>query len=109
MTKKSFNPEHHQQILIALLVNIAKLLNGKIAFKGGTAAMLFYNLPRISLNLDFDLFEELSDSEIEQLRAVIEKQGTIKDFRQKRFTLFFLLDYELDTPNVKLEFKKQVG
>lgn len=108
MTQQGFETDKHKQVLTEILIEIAKFLGGKAAFKGGTAAMLFYNLPRISLDLDFDLFSELSEEEIDTLKIIIKKHGEIKEFRNKRFTLFFLLDYEKNYPNIKLEFNKRI-
>ena len=108
MTKKSFNVGRHKSILIEILVDIVKHLNGKVAFKGGTAAMMFYNLPRMSLDLDFDILEKLSEEEYDILRIILRRRGTVKESRDKRFTLFFLLDYEVNYPNIKIEFNKRI-
>ncbi len=108
MTIKGFETDKHKQVLTEILIEIIKFLDGKAAFKGGTAAMLFYNLPRVSLDLDFDLFGELSAEEIDTLKIIIKKYGEIKEFRNKRFTLFFVLDYEKNYPNIKLEFNKRI-
>ena len=49
----------HKLILVQILkeiysnITIASLLG----FKGGTAAYLFYNLPRFSVDLDFNLLD----------------------------------------------------
>lgn len=108
MTQKGFELDRHKRILAEILINIAKRLNGNVVFKGGTAAMMFYNLPRMSLGLDFDLLMELSEKEIDDLKIIIKKRGEIKEFKNKRFTLFFLLDYEMNYPNIKLEFNKRI-
>lgn len=108
MTKKSFELDKHRRILTEILIDIIKHLNGKVVFKGGTAAMMFYNLSRMSLDLDFDLLEELSEKEIDTLKIIFKKHGEIKEFRDKRFTLFFLLDYEVNYPNIKIEFNKRI-
>ena len=108
MTNKSFELDRHKRVLTELLIDIIKQLNGKVIFKGGTAAMMFYNLSRMSLDLDFDLLEELSEEEIDNLKIIIKKHGDIKEFKDKRFTLFFLLDYEANYPNIKLEFNRRL-
>ncbi len=84
MTLKGFETDRHKQVLTEILLEIIKFLNGKVAFKGGTAAMLFYNLPRMSLDLDFDLFNELSEEEIDTLKIMLKKHGEVKEFRNKR-------------------------
>jgi predicted nucleotidyltransferase component of viral defense system len=108
MTRKGFDQELHKQILIKILVDIFKEFGGKLAFKGGTCAYLFYDLPRISFDLDFDLLTQLEKEDIDKLRAILAKKGTIRDLKDKRFTIFLLLDYKKDAPNIKIEFNKRV-
>lgn len=108
MTRKKFNIEKHRQVLTGLLIDIVKALDGKVGFKGGTAAMLFYNLPRLSLDLDFDVLQKLSDNDQARLTAAIEKHGQIKEHRHKRFTIFYLVDYQRDMPNIKIELNMRV-
>lgn len=108
MTQKAFGTDTHKRVLTELLVDIIKYLDSKAAFKGGTAVMMFYNLPRMSLDLDFDLLEELTEEEIDNLKIIVKQHGAIKEFRDKRFTLFFLLDYQPNYPNIKIEMNKRL-
>jgi len=108
MTKKGFNQEYHKQILIKILVDIFKEFGGRLGFKGGTCAYLFYELPRISLDLDFDLLSPFEKKDMDALKAIFTKKGIIKDFKDKRFTIFFLLSYAKDAPNIKVEFNKRI-
>ncbi len=108
MTRKKIDIKRHKNTLTALLIDIVKALDGKIAFKGGTAAMMFYNLPRLSLDLDFDVLSTLSEEDKARLQGVIEKHGEIKEFQNKRFTIFYLIDYEKDAPNIKIELNTRV-
>ena len=108
MTKKGFNQELHKQILIKILIDIFKGFDEKLGFKGETCAYLFYDLPRISLDLDFDILSPFAKEDIDIMRTMLTKHGIIKDFREKRFTIFFLLDYEKDAPNIKIELNKRV-
>ncbi|TEU07227.1 MAG: hypothetical protein E3J22_02020 [Candidatus Aminicenantes bacterium] len=108
MTKKGFSQELHKQILIRILVDIFKEFGGKLGFKGGTCAYLFYELPRISLDLDFDLLRPFEKKDVDALRAILAKKGMIRDFKDKRFTIFFLLAYKKDAPNIKVELNKRV-
>jgi len=108
MTKKGFSQELHKQILIRILVDIFKEFGGKLGFKGGTCANLFYELPRISLDLDFDLLRPFEKKDVDALRAILAKKGMIRDFKDKRFTIFFLLAYKKDAPNIKVELNKRV-
>jgi len=90
------------------LVDIFKEFGGKLGFKGGTCAYLFYELPRISLDLDFDLLRPFEKKDVDALRAILAKKGMIRDFKDKRFTIFFLLAYKKDAPNIKVELNKRV-
>ena len=108
MTKKGFSQELHKQILIRILVDIFKEFGGKLGFKGGTCANLFYELPRISLDLDFDLLRPFEKKDVDALRAILSKKGMIRDFKDKRYTIFFLLAYKKDAPNIKVELNKRV-
>lgn len=105
---KKFDQNLHKRILITLLVEIFKKLNKKLAFKGGTCAYLFYNLNRFSLDLDFDILDALTDKDIDNIQEILSKNGSIKDFYQKKYTIFFLLDYEKNYPNIKIEFNKRI-
>lgn len=94
------NKEKHQLIMGKILkdiytdVSIAPLLG----LKGGTCAYLFYDLPRFSVDLDFDF---LLDKEIDQ--KIIGAYGQIKDSYIKRFTIFVLISYGGEDRNIKLE------
>ena len=108
MTKKGFNKEFHKKILLQILVEIFKSIDSKVAFKGGTCAYLFYNLPRISVDLDFDILKPLNPEDIENIKKILSKFGEIRDFHEKRNTIFFLLNYGEGYPNIKIEFNRRV-
>jgi len=100
----------HKQILFRALTDIFKdkSLAKKLAFKGGTCAMLFYDLPRISLDLDFDVIDSLTKEDIEKIRTIVSRYGRIKDFKDKKNTVFMLLDYQVNAPNIKIEINKRI-
>lgn len=104
----TFDINLHKRHLTTLLLEICKALDGKIAFKGGTCAMLFYNLNRFSFDLDFDILETLHKEDIDSVKEILSKHGIIKDFFDKRHTIFFLFNYKRDYPNIKIEFNKRV-
>lgn len=106
--KSNFDENLHQRFLTTLFVEIAKKLNGKIAFKGGTCAVLFYGLHRFSFDLDFDILEEFTRDDIDTLKNILSREGAIKDFYDKFHTVFFLFDYGKDYPNIKIEFNKRI-
>ena len=100
--------EKHQLIMGRILrdiysdIAIAPLLG----FKGGTCPSLFYNLPRFSVDLDFDLLaagEENQKLVFEKIVGILSAHGRIKDQYIKRFTIFALLSYGDDDHNIKIE------
>lgn len=62
------NLRRHRQALVDILSTVYSdtLLRNVLGFKGGTAAMLFYGLPRFSVDLDFDLLEPDKKAEVLQ-------------------------------------------
>lgn len=77
-----------------------------LGFKGGTCAYFFYNLPRFSVDLDFDLLvvsEENQKLVFDKIVSILGKYGQIKDQYIKRFTVFALLSYGDDDHNIKVE------
>ena len=102
----------HRNILINILKDV--FIDFEIApylgFKGGTAAMLFYNLPRFSVDLDFDLLNKDKEEIVyERVRSILENYGNVKA-QQKRYSLFFLLSYKEKlhmAQNIKVEINKR--
>ena len=76
-----------------------------LGFKGGTCAYFFYNLPRFSVDLDFDLLP--SEKQHQEIFAtvctILKAYGTLKDARIKRYTIFALLSYGDADCNIKVE------
>jgi predicted nucleotidyltransferase component of viral defense system len=104
---------HHRYLLIQILKSVFTdtSLAPFLGFKGGTAAMLFYDLPRFSTDLDFDLLDKNKEEMVfEYLKNVLEKYCLIKKADNKRYTLFYLLSYEnkqIGAPNIKVEINKR--
>ena len=96
----------HKFFLLQLLKEIYSdpELASSLAFKGGTALMLFHDLPRFSVDLDFNLTAS-SDEEVAsaKLRAILVKHGTIRDEARKRYGMLLVLNYEDDGRNLKVE------
>lgn len=102
------NKEKHQLIMGRILKDIYTdvTISPLLGFKGGTCAYLFYNLPRFSVDLDFDLLavnEENQKMVFEKIVSILGKYGQIKDQFIKRFTIFALLSYGDDDHNIKVE------
>ncbi|MFH1800871.1 MAG: nucleotidyl transferase AbiEii/AbiGii toxin family protein [Candidatus Omnitrophota bacterium] len=103
-----FDPDVHKRYLSLLLTELAKAFPEKIAFKGGTCAYFFYNLPRFSFDLDFDMLREFSAGDADRFREVLSRHGQAKEFRDKQNTLFCLFDYGKGHPNIKIELGRRV-
>ncbi len=114
MTSRRLDPALHQRKLLALLLALYKTggvrpgPGDKLVFKGGTCAALFHQLPRLSFDLDFDLLSPFDADDIDVLRAVLAGQAAVREARDKRNTLFFLLDNEKGAPNIKVEINKRI-
>ena len=79
-----------------------------LGFKGGTAALLFYNLNRYSVDLDFDLLDESKEKELfEKILKIAESYGEIRESRIKRYNLIIVLSYDTKTQNVKIEVNRR--
>ncbi len=97
-------------------------LSNKLGFKGGTCAYFFYELPRFSTDLDFNLISTrdsideskgtiedesskstLANQVFEKLEELLKKHGEVRDRHIKANTIFF---YVVHTPNksgIKIE------
>ncbi|HUD44572.1 MAG TPA: nucleotidyl transferase AbiEii/AbiGii toxin family protein [Patescibacteria group bacterium] len=100
----------HKGIFINILRDIYAdpILRVTLGFKGGTAAMLFYELPRFSVDLDFDLLDfEKKEAVFEKIKIILEKYGMLDEAVEKQHTLFFLLKYTKGERNLKVEISKR--
>ena len=108
---KTLNITEHKTHLTNLLIDIYKesVTGAVLGFKGGTAAMLFYGLPRFSVDLDFDLIPHY-EADSPQLKLFTEKMTKllsakykIKDQSSKYHTLFWLISYGAGLTKIKIE------
>lgn len=104
--------KHH-----AILVEILKALYGDkeiapyLGFKGGTAANIFYDLPRFSVDLDFDLIEfsdEIEKLVFKRVEKIAGQFGKISDGSIKFYTIYFKLNYEVGQHNIKIEISRRL-
>ena len=84
-------------------------LAGILGFKGGTAAMFFYDLPRFSVDLDFNLLDKSKEKVVyEKVREIILKYGTIHDEAKKFYGILAVLDYGVGERKLKLEISNRL-
>lgn len=108
---KALDAKKHKTNLTNILIDIYKdsTLGSVLGFKGGTAAMLFYGLPRFSVDLDFDLttnFDEGSEkleAFLAKMTDLLSKKYVVKDQSVKYNTLFWLVSYGKGLANIKVE------
>jgi predicted nucleotidyltransferase component of viral defense system len=97
-------------MFVAILREIYRdpVLRVFLGFKGGTAAYLFYDLPRFSVDLDFDLLDVSKQAEVfEKLKQLLPKFGVLSQASNKQNTLFFLVNYTKGERNLKIEISKR--
>ena len=96
----------HKFFLVSILKDLYSdiELATALGFKGGTAHMLFYGLPRFSVDLDFNLLnQDKSVTVFNKIRSILLNYGTIKDEAEKHFGLLVVLDYDAHERNLKIE------
>ncbi|PSO45594.1 MAG: hypothetical protein BRC22_00765 [Parcubacteria group bacterium QH_9_35_7] len=104
------NVNKHRATMVKIIKDIYKdkELQTLLGFKGGTAAMLFYGLPRFSVDLDFDILgEDRIDLVDKKVGEIARKYGEIKDEKNKYYNIFFLLSYGANQRNIKVEISKR--
>ena len=100
------NTVKHKFYMTQLLKDIytdAELANC-LGFKGGTALLFFHELPRFSVDLDFNLLAlEKSDAVYQKIRKIVLKYGKIHDEAQKHYGSIIVLDYGIAERKLKIE------
>jgi predicted nucleotidyltransferase component of viral defense system len=79
-------------------------LSNWLGFKGGTALMFFFDLPRFSIDLDFNLLNIGSEDVVyRKIRKILLKYGTIFDEAKKFYGPLIVLDYGVNERKLKVE------
>lgn len=108
---KAFDLNIHKTYLTNILMDIYKnpYLCNSLGFKGGTAAMLFYGLPRFSVDLDFDLTlpippgSDEAQKIVSTLTEILGSRFKLQDQSLKFNTLFWAVSYGEGTKQIKVE------
>ena len=75
-----------------------------LGFKGGTALMFFYDLPRFSVDLDFNLLDTSKEQSVYlKIKNILLKYGKIFDEANKFFGMIIVLDYGFSERKLKIE------
>lgn len=100
----------HKNILLQILKDIYSdtSIAPYLGFKGGTAAMMFYDLPRNSVDLDLDLLDETKENEVfEKINKIISNHGKITDSYMQKFNLRNVISYAPGAQNIKVEVNRR--
>ena len=100
------NNDKHKLYMLRILKDVFNDpdLSQILAFKGGTSLMFFYQLPRFSVDLDFNILD-ITQKEMayQKLREIALKYGKIADEQLKHNDPLVVLDYEKGEQNLQLE------
>ncbi|OGF76459.1 hypothetical protein A2926_02595 [Candidatus Giovannonibacteria bacterium RIFCSPLOWO2_01_FULL_44_40] len=110
MTNTAFDISVHKNILFQILKDIYSdtTIAPLLGFKGGTAALMFFDLSRFSVDLDFDLLDENKEDYVfNRIGQIAKKYGSIKEMERKRFNLLFVLSYEDKARKIKIEINRR--
>jgi len=96
----------HKYFMMQVLKDIFsdRELAACLGFKGGTALMFFYGLPRFSVDLDFNLLDKSQERLVfEKVRHILTKYGKIFDAAIKFYGSIIVLDYGMGERKLKVE------
>ena len=96
----------HRLIMLQILKEIYsdKDLSVYLGFKGGTALMFLYQLPRFSVDLDFNLLDiKKQQCVYDKVRAILLHHGRIDDEAMKFYGPILVLDYGVGERKLKVE------
>ncbi|MDR0830665.1 MAG: nucleotidyl transferase AbiEii/AbiGii toxin family protein [Prevotellaceae bacterium] len=96
----------HRYFLVQILKDIYsdRELANLLGFKGGTALMFFYDLPRFSVDLDFNLLDAEQQKKVyDKIKKIMLKYGTMHDEAQKFYGSVLVLNYSFGQSKLKVE------
>lgn len=102
----------HRKVMLGVLKAIYEntLLGPSLGFKGGTLLYTLYNLPRFSVDLDFDivngqiLLGSTKERDVfEEIGNIMKKFGKVESLIIKKYTIFCLINYEKGQQGLKVE------
>lgn len=100
----------HKNILLQILKDIYSdtSIAHCLGFKGGTAAMLFYDLPRKSVDLDFDSLDEKKEKDVfDRINKIAGGYGKITSSYIQNSNLKNVISYSPKAQNIKIEVNRR--
>jgi predicted nucleotidyltransferase component of viral defense system len=101
----------HKYFMVQILKDIYTdiELSNYLGFKGGSALMFFYDLPRFSIDLDFNLLVTEKENVVyEKVRKILLGYGKIFDEAKKFHGPLIVLDYGTNERKLKVEISKRL-
>ena len=100
----------HKFFLVQILKDIYSDIDlaNYLGFKGGTALMFFYDLPRFSVDLDFNLIAGNEKIIYEKVCKILLRYGKIFDEAEKFYGMIIVLDYAFGERKLKVEISNRV-
>lgn len=108
--KMTLDYSKHKNIMLQILKDIYSdtSIAPFLGFKGGTAALLFYDLSRNSVDLDFDLLDETKEREVfNKIQKITANYGTITESKIKHFNLLNVISYKKGAQQIKIEVNRR--
>ena len=106
----TLNYSKHKTILLQILKDIYSdtSIAPHLGFKGGTAAMMFYGLPRNSVDLDLDLLDESKEIEVFiKINEIVRDYGKVTDSSIQKSNLRNVISYDPKAQNIKVEVNRR--
>ncbi len=106
----TLNYSKHKTILLQILKDIYSdtSIAPHLGFKGGTAAMMFYGLPRNSVDLDLDLLDESKENEVFiKINEIVRNYGKVTDSSIQKSNLRNVISYDPKAQNIKVEVNRR--
>jgi len=106
----TLNYSKHKTILLQILKDIYSdtSIAPHLGFKGGTAAMMFYGLPRNSVDLDLDLLDESKENEVfRKINEIVMGYGKVTDSSIQKSNLRNVISYDPKAQNIKVEVNRR--
>ena len=106
----TLNYSKHKTILLQILKDIYSdtSIAPHLGFKGGTAAMMFYGLPRNSVDLDLDLLDESKENEVfRKINEIVRNYGKVTDSSIQKSNLRNVISYDSKAQNIKVEVNRR--
>jgi len=106
----TLNYSKHKAILLQILKDIYSdtSIAPHLGFKGGTATMMFYGLPRNSVDLDLDLLDENKENEVfRKINEILRNYGKVTDSSIQKSNLRNVISYDPKAQNIKVEVNRR--